>query len=124
MKNSQNSAENQLLTELSKAEMAILFHSNSIEIKEMKAKLKKLEAENLKLESILLPQIQTQYKPKGQNFILRRDIAKGKNSVGYANVVKEAPKLCKLTTNQIAIFKDLITKHSKMAKDKPKLEVI
>lgn len=124
MQNSENSAENQLLIELSKAEMAILFRSNSIEINEIKAKLKKLETDNVKLESILLPQIETQYKPKGHGFILQRKVSKARKSVSYATVVKEAPKLCKFTVNQIAIFKQLEIDQTNFGIDKPKLEVI
>jgi hypothetical protein len=124
MANALNSAENKLFADLTKSELANKFVSLSEQIEALKKALKLAETEADQIEGILLPQIGLKYQPKGAEFILMPKVSKGRKSTSYATVVSDAPKVCKFTTSQEAIFADLVTSQTKIGEDKTSIQIV
>jgi hypothetical protein len=80
-------AEEKMIAELSKAELAFDYVNKSNRIEFLKLELKKLNLEIQAIEEILLPKIGLKYQPKGQDFILMPKTTKGRKSTSYAKVV-------------------------------------
>jgi len=124
MANALKTADFKALVEMSKAELAIEFVSNAEKIATLKANLKKLEERNSQIEAILLPQIGLKYQPKDTDFILMPKLVKGRKSTSYASIVKDAPKACKLSDTQKAVFADLVSENTKFGEDKKTIQII
>lgn len=124
MANALNSAENKLFADLTKSDLANKFVSLSDQIADLKKALKKAETEADQIEAILLPQIGLKYQPKGAEFILMPKVSKGRQTVSYATVVKDAPKTCKFSASQEAIFADLVTSQTKIGEDKNSIQIV
>lgn len=124
MANALLSADQKLFSEMTKSELATKFVALSDQIESLKKALKLAETEADQIEQILLPQIGLKYQPKGSEFILMPKVSKGRKTTLYKSVVDDAPKVCKFTTSQEAIFADLVTSQTKIGEDKKSIQII